>query len=225
MSGVISLTPGETRLPFVLRASADETAGGAPTRRVVVIGGLMVTCVLMLAAAYGVYRATTRELMLARQQSDFISAVSHEFRSPLTALQQLTELLAHGRVQDEGRRRLYFDVLLKETSRLHRLVEDLLDFGRSDAGRQPYRLEALDLNELVRDGLQGYRQDAGAHGHRIELTASGHPVIVEADREGLNRVVRNLVDNAMKYSPGAHAIWVEVGSEGSTAVVRGRDDL
>jgi signal transduction histidine kinase len=169
-------------------------------------------------------RGVLREAAAGRLQSDFVSAVSHEFRSPLTTLRQLTELLAEGRIHDESRRRRYFEVLQQETSRLQQLVEDLLDFGRMDAGRRQYELEVLDFSELVQDGIHEYQRQANGNGHRIELTSRGDGLVVKADREALRRVVRNLLENAVKYSPDAQTVWVETGSEGDAAVLRVRDE-
>jgi signal transduction histidine kinase len=180
--------------------------------------------VLMVAlACYAMARGVLREAAAGRLQSDFVSAVSHEFRSPLTTLRQLTELLAEGRIVEEGRRRQYFSVLQKETSRLHQLVEDLLDFGRMEAGRRQYRPEALDLATVVRDTVQQYSNEAAANGHSIDVAPQPGPLVVEADREALQRVVRNLLENAVKYSPEARTVWVETEREGRFAVLRVRD--
>jgi signal transduction histidine kinase len=150
--------------------------------------------------------------------------VSHEFRSPLTALQQLTELLADGRILDEGRRRHYFGVLQLETARLNQLVESLLDFGRMDAGRRTYEFESLDLSDLVRHGIEEYRTLAGANGHAIKGDFSPDPLLVEADPEAIRRAVRNLLDNAVKYSPDASTVWVSTACDDRRAVVRVRDE-
>jgi signal transduction histidine kinase len=166
-----------------------------------------------------------REAAAGRLQSDFVSAVSHEFRTPLTTLRQLTELLAHGRVPDERRRQQYFDVLQKETSRLHQLVEDLLDFGRMDAGRRHYQLEPIDFSALVRDGVDEYCREATANGHRVELSVGAPaPLMVNADREAMRRVVRNLLENAVKYSPDSPVVWVETTCVSQSAVLRVRDE-
>ena len=149
-------------------------------------------------------------------------AVSHEFRSPLTTLLQLTELLAHDRIHDEDRRRLYFDILHKETGRLHGLVENLLDFGRMEAGRTQYRPESIDLYELVRDAVRDYQEEIGDSGYGFELTGTvGAPL--RADREALRRLVRNLLENAVKYSPECRTVWIETGQESGRAVLRVRD--
>jgi signal transduction histidine kinase len=183
--------------------------------------GLTLVAGIVALACYAMTRGVIRELNAARLQSDFVSAVSHEFRSPLTTLRQLTELLASGRIQDETRRRTYFDFLQKETGRLHALVENLLDFGRMEAGRRQYRPEQSDLYELVGDTVRDYQEEISGLGYGFELT--GDAVSVRADREAIRRVVRNLLENAVKYSPECHTVWIETGSENGRAVLRVRD--
>jgi signal transduction histidine kinase len=112
-------------------------------------------------------------------------AGAHEFRTPLTSLRQLTELLARGRASSEERRAQYYEVLERETERLHRLVESLLDFGRRESGKRQYRFESLDAAELVRSmvaefqgqvagrGLRGGNGDG--HGHRLNNDGSHRP--------------------------------------------------
>ena len=213
-------------LPWQLKLSANPEQAGTilRARRNYAITAFSMFVLLVAGACYAIARGVLREAETGQLQGDFVSAVSHEFRSPLTALRQLTELLAQGRVQDESRRRQYFDVLVKETSRLHRLVEDLLDFGRMDAGRRRYQLEPIDVSRLVEDAIDEYRNEADGNGHQIEFVAHSGPLIVDADREALKRVARNLLENAVKYSPGAAMVWVETACDGSTAVLRVRDE-
>jgi signal transduction histidine kinase len=214
-------------LPWTLSLESsigDSAQRVLASRRFLFAGALGGVLLLMCAACYAITRGVLREAAAGRLQSDFVSAVSHEFRTPLTTLRQLTELLAHGRVKDERRRRQYFDVLQKETLRLHQLVEDLLDFGRMDAGRRPYQLEPVDLSALVREGVQEYRREGTANGHRVELSAEPSALIVDADREAMRRVVRNLLENAAKYSPNSPVVWVETEGTSDSAVLRVRDD-
>jgi signal transduction histidine kinase len=213
-------------LPWQVKiAAVDEgdTDALLAARRSYFIAALGVIVALVSAASYAMARGVLREAAAGRLQSDFVSAVSHEFRSPLTTLRQLTELLAHGRIQDESRRRLYFEVLQRETSRLQQLVENLLDFGRMDAGRQQYRLAPLELSALVRESIDEYEAEAGANGHTIALRAEHSPIVVDADREALKRVVRNLLENAIKYSPDSPTVWVETAVKERAAVLRVRD--
>ncbi len=219
-----SLAPASLPWQLDITASASGAGGSLASERRNYLILILVMIVLMVAlACYAMARGVLREAAVGQLQSDFVSAVSHEFRSPLTTLRQLTELLAEGRILDEGRRRQYFAVMQKETSRLHQLVEDLLDFGRMDAGRREYHMEPLDLCTLLRESVQQYRNEAGANGHSIEIAGGPGPLMVEADQEALRRVVRNLLENAVKYSPAADTVWVEADREGTAAVLRVKD--
>jgi len=219
-----SLSPAN--LPWQLDVTATNSGtilAIASERRNYLVFALVGVVLMVALACYAMARGVLREAAVGQLQTDFVSAVSHEFRSPLTTLRQLTELLAEGRIVDEGRRRQYFGVMQKETSRLHQLVEDLLDFGRMEAGRRQYRPETLDLVALVRDSVQHYASEAGANSHTIEVNSTHSLLLVHADREALQRVVRNLLENAVKYSPEAHTVWVETDREDHAAVLRVRD--
>jgi signal transduction histidine kinase len=215
-------------LPWELHVTDSRGGPGIATSRWegrnYLIAALVMIGLLVSLACYAMVRGVLREAAAGRLQSDFVSAVSHEFRSPLTTLRQLTELLADGRIHEEGRRLRYFNVLQQESARLHQLVEDLLDFGRMDAGRRQYRIEPLDLSELVRDGIEEYQTMAGANGHRIEVSSDSSRLVVDADREAIGRVIRNLLENAVKYSPAATTVWVETGHDARSAVLRVRDE-
>ena len=216
----------EPDLPWRLDVAAAGTNVPADTAsgERYLLGVLIAVALLVSLACYAIARGVLRESAAGRLQSDFVSAVSHEFRSPLTTLRQLTELLADGRVLDEERRRHYFGVLQQETARLHQLVESLLDFGRMDAGRRPYQFEPLDLSELVRHGIEEYRAHAGTNGHAIEAAFSSDRLVVNADPEAMRRAVRNLLDNAVKYSPNASTVWVSTACDDRRAIVRVRDE-
>ena len=109
--------------------------------------GVMVA--FLIAGTYFIARAIRREMEVSRMQSDFVSTVSHEFRSPLTSIRQLSEILELGRVPSEERRQVYYDTLVRETQRLQRLVEALLNFGRMEAGARQYRFEEIEAASLV----------------------------------------------------------------------------
>ena len=216
----------DTRLPWTVRvASADPDADLAElaARRPLLLAGLAMMALLVLGGGYFVTRAVTRELAVARLQTDFVSAVSHEFRSPLTALRHLTELLAGGIVTSEERRHQYYGVLARETERLHRLVENLLNFRRMEAGAVEYHFEPIDPADLVREVVAEFQQETSTHAHRIELTTNGAMPAIRADREALGRALWNLLDNAAKYSPASPQIWVDLGCEDQRVAIQVRD--
>jgi signal transduction histidine kinase len=219
-AGGISLTPGETRLPFILTVASPTTgAGEGATRRALLVSGLLLAFALMLAAAYGLYRATTRELLLARQQSDFVSAVSHEFRTPLTSMRHLTELLVSRGVTSEERKFRYYELLAHETERLHRMVESLLSFGRIEGGGYAWRLEPSDAGHLVRGIVEEFRNEAYAAGRQVQCETAEDLPSIRADREALARAVWNLLENAVKYSPPGASIRVFARRERDTVLL------
>jgi signal transduction histidine kinase len=131
-------------------------------------------------------------------QADFVAAVSHEFRTPITALTHLTELLESGDAPPD-RLPLYYKALAKETRRLRDMVENLLDFGRIEAGRYKYRPEPTDAAAFLAEILDDFRQQPVAAGR--DLSCQTAPASLPLDREAMRRAVWNLLDNAAKYSP------------------------
>jgi signal transduction histidine kinase len=219
-------TSSDTRLPWTLRiASANPAADLAQLagRRRFLLAGLAIMGFVMLMGGYFTMRAVSRELAVSRMQSDFVSAVSHEFRTPLTSMLHLTDSLDRGIVPDEDRRRQYYSALAHETMRLHRLVESLLNFGRMEAGAFEYRLEPVDLAALAGDVVDEFQKESASGGHRFELRAERGLPPLRVDREALSRALWNLLDNAVKYSPGRPAVWIELAREGKRIALRVRD--
>jgi signal transduction histidine kinase len=215
----------ETGLPWALHiASADLATDLAQSngRRRVMLGGLGILLLVVAAASYFIARVILRELTAARLQSDFVAAVSHEFRIPLTSMRQVTEILNDERVADPERVRSYHRTQARATDRLQRLVETLLDFGRMEAGAKPYRLQPLDLAAWLRGVVADFQAEAAASGHKIELDAQ-EVGMVDADSEALAHAMRNLLDNAVKYSPQSNTVWVELAALGDRCAIRVRD--
>jgi signal transduction histidine kinase len=219
-------TTAETRLPWTLQlASANpqpELAQFAARRRLV-LAGLAMMGLLALAGSYFIIRAVARELTVASLQSDFVSAVSHEFRTPLTSLRHLTELLASNIVSSEERRRQDYAALARETERLHRLVESLLNFARMEAGAFEYRFESVDAVALLRELVAEFQEESRNKRHSIELSANGSSPPIHADREALALAVWNLLDNAVKYSSEGSTVGVAVDREKQFLAIRVRD--
>jgi signal transduction histidine kinase len=215
-------TASATRLPWTVHAISSAN-GEMPGRSRMLLAAIALMAVLVLGGGYLVNRAISREITVAKLQADFVAAVSHEFRTPLTTMRQLSELLVHDRVSTDDRRRQFYQVLLRESDRLHRLVDSLLNFGRMEAGEIQYRFEPLDPATLVRDVVAEFRQEASKTGYEIELQESGGLHFVRADRDSLARVFWNLLDNAVKYSPECHTVWVELAGVGKGIRVHVRD--
>ena len=219
-------TAAETQLPWTVHVvSADPRADLAQHagRRRLLLAGFALVATLVVVGSYFIARAVTRELEVARLQSNFVSAVSHEFRTPLASLRQLSELLTDGRVPSEQRRQEYYEGLRRESERLHRLVESLLDFGRMEAGAREYRFELLEPSALVRGVVEEFAQEVGERGYRVEIAEKDQLPRVRADQEALGRALWNLLDNAVKYSPHCKTVWVEAACENAQVAIHVRD--
>jgi signal transduction histidine kinase len=216
----------ETGLPWTLIVSNTDSRAeleGLAARRRLFMMSLAMIAILISAGGYFIARAFSRELAAARLQTDFVAAVSHEFRTPLASLRQLTENLTEGRVTTEERRQSYYRAQTRATGRLHRLVEGLLDFGRMEAGVLRYRFETLDMNPLVQSIAEEFQQTVTELGYTVETSLDQNPCLVKGDREALERALWNLLDNAAKYSPRNQTIRLEMKHEGDRLAIAVRD--
>jgi signal transduction histidine kinase len=206
--------------PWTLHAwSASPARAGAGSTQRLLVALTAAVLVFVWGASYFMGRAIRREAAVARLQSEFVAAVSHEFRTPLTAVRQMAEMLAMDRLPTEERRHRYYDVIAAEAARLQRLVETLLNFGRMEAGAERYRFAEVDAAALVRGVVQDLELQARDAGARIELDGPDDTVRVRADEGALAMALRNLIDNAIKYSPGSPAVHVRWTTEDDRAAI------
>jgi signal transduction histidine kinase len=186
-------------LPWGIVAEArdpDAAAQANTGRRRLLLGILLLVGGVLVFGSLATVRLVRRELRIAQLQSDFAATVSHEFRSPLTGIRQLAEMLLAGRAaEDEGRRRRYYELISKECDRLTRLVENVLDFSRMEDGRKEYRVGRIETGEWLRE-LAGVAEQR----RRVDVDLEAELPAVEGDRESLSSAVLNLLDNAIKYS-------------------------
>ena len=152
----------------------------------------------------------------SQRKTDFIANVSHELKTPLAGIRLNAELLAENRVTDAGKRRLMFDSILRESDRLTRMVDNLLEFGRLAKNHRRYAIKPVDLSEFALDLL---------HDPVVTMIAAGRLRVVRpedgaggkalADSDVLRQIVVNLVENAAKYTTGE----IEILTSGSSVTV------
>ena len=221
----VERTPATSKLPWTLEVAAlDDGSAETAGRRWILTGGMALLLGLLASVSYVVARATTRELAVARRQRDFVSAVSHEFRSPLSSICQMTELLNEDRWPSDEHRRRGYSILARESARLRRLVEGLLDFARMEAGAVRYRLEPLAPEELVRHVVEEFRAQSPSPPFEVQFSAASELPATRADREALGRALWNLLDNAVKYSPNPARVFTDVSMEDGRLAIRVRDE-
>ena len=178
------------------------------------LGMLAIVVALLGFGGYLTVHTLKTELAVAQMKSDFVSTVSHEFRSPLAGINQLGEMLRDGRVQDQGRRQEYYEMIVTETQRLRRLVENILDFARMEDGRKQYHFEPIEPAVWLREVADDFQAQVAAAGFAIEASIPEELPAIVADRETLTTAMHNLLDNAVKYSRDSHTVRLEANANG-----------
>lgn len=187
-------------------AASTLVIGGLPRARLPLLLALMVMTLGVGVAALVQIRKAEE---LARVRDDFISGVSHEFRTPLTQIRMFTELLADGKLQTDGERIRSTEVINREARRLTHLVENILHFSRM--GRVPGSQgtsERIAIQEAIRDLSEAFAPLVQAQGCTLEIGVNPPDLVVLASRGGLHRILANLVDNALKYGPDRQTIRI-----------------
>lgn len=137
---------------------------------------------------------------LEATRRSFVANVSHELRSPLTSMRGFLEAMQDGTIaRDEFDQ--YIDIVLSETRRMTSMVNDLLDLARIESGKTALKLEIFDINELIRRTLITFEARIYERRMDVEIKFAQEQCYVEADSAQISQVLRNLIDNAIKYSP------------------------
>jgi two-component system phosphate regulon sensor histidine kinase PhoR len=199
--------------------SAEELAASAARRRVLEMGLVGLSGLVVLAGMGVVLVAAGRERKLSALKSDFVANVSHELKTPLSLVRMFAELLQSGRVDGEAKRKQYLQIILSESERLSALIENVLDFAKVERGKSGYDFTECALGEVVMRAVEVCR--VRAEQDRIELELSVDPGIppVRADERAIEIAVINLVDNALKYAKDGNRVRIAVGRRGKVAEV------
>lgn len=187
--------------------SADAIASRWIKQSFMILG---VLSLLMVGGLVLTYRSVSKEMSLARMKSDFVSNVSHELRTPLSLIQLYAETLELGRISTQEKKEEYYRTIRKESERLGKLISNILDFSRIEAGRKEYDLRETDIAELVRSTLDTYRYQIEKNGFEFETSIEPNIPRMRLDREAIARALLNLVNNAIKYSADEKFLQVKL---------------
>jgi signal transduction histidine kinase len=153
-------------------------------------------------------RIVAHELELSKMKSDFVSTISHEFKSPLSSIRQLSEMLQSGRVPSEDYRQKYYDVLVEQSERLSLLIDNILDFAKLEEGRKNFDFQMMDIGPRLQE-IVSIIQDQVRHNDFVIKVEIEKPLpAIKADRESITQAITNLIDNAIKYSGEARNLIV-----------------
>lgn len=171
--------------------------------------------------------AESREQAAASEDSrrQLIAWVSHDLRTPLAGIRAMVEALEDGVVEDTATVSRYYRTMGRETDRLAGLVDDLFELSRIQAGALNLDLEKISLDELLSDAVAGVSMAAGAKGIDLKGEVATPTPIVELSIPEMARVVRNLLDNAIRHTPRGGTVWVDatLADDRTSALVSVRD--
>lgn len=159
---------------------------------------------------------------LSRMQRRFVSDVSHELRTPLTTVRMAADVIHDARVDFDPVTARSAELLAGQLDRFESLLADLLEISRFDAGAAALEAEPIDLRDVVRRVIDGAEPLAEHKGTRIRVLGDTQPVIAEADARRVERVLRNLVVNAVEHGEGRDVV-VRLASAGGAVAVAVRD--
>jgi signal transduction histidine kinase len=148
----------------------------------------------------------------ARMKTSFVANVSHELRTPLTTIRMYAELLGEGTIRSQEKRRHYLQVIIGESARLSRLVANVLEFSRLEQGRKRYLPEDLDLPAHLHGILDAQQMRLAEAGMTLVRHIPPPPLTLKIDRDALEQVLLNLIDNAIKYAADGKVLVVELSA-------------
>ncbi|WP_410808869.1 sensor histidine kinase [Micromonospora sp. 067-2] len=170
----------------------------------------------LATAAVWADQARERERRIEKGRRDLVAWVSHDLRTPLAGLRAMAEALEDGVVADAATVAEYHRRIRAQTDRMTRLVDDLFELSRINAGALKLSLSAVPLGEVVSDALAGTAPLAEARRIRLVAAESGWPTVLASEPE-LARVVGNLLLNAVRYTPSDGTVRVDAGRESDAA--------
>lgn len=178
---------------------------------------------LLFVGVWFVYRNLKRELQLAEMKTDFVSNVSHELKTPLALIRMYAESLEMKRIRDPEQQHAYHGIIVQESERLSRLINNILTFSHIESGNKEYHRACLDLNSVVTDVMRMYRIHLEHDGFSVALDLAERVPEINADGEAAAEALLNLLDNALKYSAGIKEVTVRTGADAEGVWVEVQD--
>jgi signal transduction histidine kinase len=197
---------GDIELIYTL-ARLPVGAGGK-----IIIWSALVLAIVLVGGCFMLFRLGLRQLALAHQQQDFVSAVSHELKTPLTSIRMYGEMLREGWV-DEAKRKTYYDFIFHESERLTRLINNVLQLARMSRNEQVVSLSEVSVEQAI--AILKPRLESQLEPSKFELSVQGDEdmtnAVIKIDSDWFLQIFINLVDNALKFSSNAELKRIDLG--------------
>jgi len=202
------------------QAAPDESilAAASGARRTFML--ISIAAAAAVVALLLTVRADRSAAILASMKSDFVSAVTHELKTPLSSIRLVSETLARGRFRSPEKVPEYASILLTEVSRLTRTVDNLLAVSRVQDIEHFYTFESLDPGTLLEDALNGFQSHLKEEGFDVSVDIPAPLPAVRADRTALLQVLENVLDNAIRYSNGTRHLTISASASSTHVTLK-----
>ncbi len=168
---------------------------------------------------YLLWRDFSRELAIAEMRSHFAASVSHELKTPLTAIRMFAEALTMGVQTRPDAQKDYLRTIISESERLSRLLNNVLDFSKIEQGTRTYRFELTSLEDVIQAATKAMTFPLKQKGFNIKIEMEKGIPQVRADKDALEQAVLNLLHNGLKYSGESREIVLKLRLRGTTACI------
>lgn len=164
---------------------------------------ILIAIIMFVALAGGffaVYRSTKSQILLANKRQDFVSAVSHELKTPLTAIRMYAELLQNSWVANETKRQKYYALIVNETERLSRLIQNVLNLSKLERGNWNVQFSKVNPKTILDTFVATYTQNIEKHGFDLTVTSDICNMQLTLDKDAVMQILTNVVDNSLKFA-------------------------
>lgn len=189
---------------------AGDMKSGFSLHKNIFFWTILALLVIVVFGSVLIIRTLVQEVNLLNLKSDFIASVSHEFKTPLTAMGAVLERLLSDEVKDPKKTREYYRILSHDSERLKRLVKNVLDFTKIEDGKREYKLTTTDIIPLVHHEVDSFQEENKMTGIKVDVEIDENIPDVIADGEALSQALHNILDNAAKFSGSEKNIQVKI---------------
>lgn len=187
---------------------------------------LFIFIFIALVLALGLFftlQIVNKELQLSKMKSDFISTVSHEFKSPLTSIRHITDMLVFKRVPTESKKQEYYEIIQQQSERLSHLINNILDFSKLEEGEKNFRFEPIVMDQILQEIILSFKNSLPDKDFKVSYKHAKRLPMINADKVAITQVIHNLLDNAFKYSGSSDLIEVYAKSDKKSIIISVKD--
>ncbi len=219
----IELGPSFPDLRVAFNEQGNTTSKPWSLQFIYYLIALLLVLSITLFGAYLLWRDVQRELNLASMRSQFVANVSHELKTPLTAIRMFAETLRLGRSASPEVKEEFLGTIVSESERLTRLLNNVLDFSKIEQGKKRYNPVPTSLADVVQAAARAMRYPLSQEGFDLHVEIADDLPLVSVDRDAIEQAILNLLANALKYSGEHRRIDLHLVRQNGEALIRVKD--